>query len=216
MVDCPVSYNQNMPDRTRELLKLTESLPEDEFSINYATREFTSDADADTYFDGLKARIADLSHWNDKSGLSTYELFDGNGNPIADTRIKIAQFIKITLSGSGKSDWVRVRDIAVSQDELVISVQPTYDPTEIPPQTGKISHFFSADATNNFCAFCEDTVVSMYVIGLNERQNTGHASGMIEAARNAAVANVGYYLGIQKAEWTKFCKHFLSDGHDAE
>jgi hypothetical protein len=50
----------------------------------------------------------------------------------------------------------------------------------------------------------------LYVIGLNERLNSGHTSGMIETVRNTAVANIGYYLGIQKAEWKKFCESFFA------
>jgi hypothetical protein len=203
-----------MSFRTRELLKQAEPLPKDEFSVNYATREFASDVDAREFFQRLKRRFVDVSQWNERSGLSSYELFDENGDPIGDARIKAKHFVKITLAGSGKSDWVRVLDIFEAEDELVITVQPTYDPTADPPDTGKISHFFTADARNNFCAFRHGNAVHMYVIGLNERQNTGHADGLIEAARNAAVANLGYYLGIQKAEWTKFCTHFLADGDE--
>ena len=35
------------------------------------------------------------------------------------------------------------------------------------------------------------------------------SSNPIEAARNIATANLGYYLGIQKAMWKDFCKNFL-------
>ena len=200
--------------RTRELLKQTESLPEDEFSVNCAEREFADSQSASDYFNELKQRFVDLSHWNENSGLSSYELFDRDGQPVSDQRIKPGLFLRITLTGSGKSDWVGVEDVYASPEELVITVSPIYDPTEKPQQTGTISHFFTAGATNNFCALHEGNKVSVCVIGLNERLNSGHTSGLIETVRNAAVANFGYYLGIQKAEWKKFCNSLLTDEAD--
>ena len=197
--------------RTRELLREGESLPEDHFSVNYGGREFTTEQEAAAYLVDLKKRLIDIKKWNQHAGLSTYELIDQNGVPV-ERPIAPGLFMRITLTASGKPDWVKVENVFESPDEMVITVKPTYDPTEDPPQTGKTSHFFTAAATNNFCAFREGNKVSLYVIGLNETLNSGHTSGLVETARNTMVANLGYYLGIQKAEWTKFCKSFLSDG----
>ena len=203
-----------MTSRTRELLQQTEDLPEDEFSITHADRDFSDRHSAEAFFKKLKRRLVDLANWNANAGLSSYELFDANGLPAEDQRLKKGCFLAITLHGSGKSDWVRVENIFESDDEIVITVSPTFDPTADPVETGKVSHFFSADATNNFCAFVENACASIYVIGLNERLNAGHASGTVEKLRNTIVANVGYYLGIQKAEWAKFCESFLSDAEE--
>jgi hypothetical protein len=52
-------------------------------------------------------------------------------------------------------------------------------------------------------------VVSIYVIGINERQNVSETGGVVESVRNAATANLGYYLGIQKGVWNEFCANFL-------
>lgn len=196
--------------RTRELLKEGGSLPEDHFSVNYGEREFENERDAAAYLDDLKKRLIDIKKWNQHAGLSTYELFDQNGAPV-ERPIAPGLFMRITLTGSGKADWVKIENVFESPYEIVIRVKPTYDPTEDSRQTGKTSHFFTAAATNNFCAFREGNKVSLYVIGLNETLNSGHTSGLIETARNTMVANLGYYLGIQKAEWTKFCESFLSD-----
>jgi hypothetical protein len=51
----------------------------------------------------------------------------------------------------------------------------------------------------------------MYVIGLNEITNTEKTGGLLESARNLATANLGHYLGVQKAAWTKFCENFLNN-----
>jgi hypothetical protein len=55
----------------------------------------------------------------------------------------------------------------------------------------------------------DDTSIALYVIGLNEKANVEESGNPAEAARNVAAANLGYYLGLQKAMWTEFCKNFL-------
>lgn len=207
-------YNRDMQFRTQELLQRGESLPADESSRNHAERSFPDDRASIEFFKRLKERLIDLTNWNHKSGLTAYEIFESSGEQSADKILRAGGFVRITLFGSGKYDWVKIEDIFDSEDELVITVRPTYDPTTKPQQTGKVSHFFISDSTNNFCAFRKGNTVYLYVIGLNEKQNTGHTSGPVETARNAVVANLGYYLGIQKAEWSKFCQSFLYDGEE--
>jgi len=203
-----------MSFRIQEILQQAENSATGESSISYSERIFSDGAGAGEVFIKLKGNLLDLSHWNHKSDLSSYRLFDSNGQTRGDQTIKLDAFIKITLAGSGKSDWVRVADIYNVENELVITVSPTYDPTAEPKQTGKTSHFFWNKSTNNFCAFREAERISLYVIGLNEKLNSDHTSGLVETVRNTAVAELGYYLGIQKAEWTKFCKSFLFDDEE--
>ena len=198
-----------MQYRTDGLLQRAKGLRTDESSVNFAERSFSDEPHAQQYFEQLRRDLLDISHWNRRSGLTTYDLFDSNGDKVHDVKITPGAFIKITLYGSGKPDWVRVDDVYDSDSETVITVRPTYDPTGKPQQTGKVSHFFTNDATNNFCALRREATVFVYVIGLNEKLNTGHTEGIVETARNAVVANVGHYLGIQSAEWTKFCNSFL-------
>ena len=97
---------------------------------------------------------------------------------------------------------------------MVVTVRPTYDPTDAPVDKSVVSHFFADSATNNFCTLLRGNTVGAYVIGIGERQNTSDTSGMLESVRNAAVANIGPYLGIQSAEWTKFCNSLLADDGD--
>lgn len=58
--------------------------------------------------------------------------------------------------------------------------------------------------------------VAFYVIGLNENPNTAFTDGLIETARNAAVANIGYYSGLQKKVWKEFCSNFLKTDDEKE
>ena len=198
-----------MSFRTKGLLKQAENSPTGESSINNAERTFSDEPAARAFFVELKLRLSNLNEWNDKSGMSTFEIFDDTGRQVNDPSLKVDRFLKIKLPGSGKSDWVRVENIQNSDNEMIITLRPTFDPTGEPRQTGKTSHFFTSEATNNFCAFLDWATVYLYVIGLDEKLNSDHTDGIIETVRNTAVAKLGHYLGVQKAEWTKFCNSFL-------
>jgi hypothetical protein len=90
-----------------------------------------------------------------------------------------------------------------------VTIKPSHDPTDKDSDKDATSHFFTSDATNNFCLEKRDAVVSFYVIGLSEKTNTDETENLVERARNVAVANIGSYFGIQKGEWKTFCRKFL-------
>jgi hypothetical protein len=140
--------------------------------------------------------------------MSTYALFDENGREINE--INVGDFIRISLKASGKYDWIRVIEVYDQPDEFVIIVKPTYDPTDAENDKTAVSHFFTDEATNNFCLLRKAATVAFYVIGLNEKQNTSETDSALETIRNVAV-NAATYLGMQKSEWEKFCHHFLED-----
>jgi hypothetical protein len=125
-------------------------------------------------------------------------------------------FIRISLYGAGKYDWVQVVSITDEPGEFIVTVKPSHDPTERPVNLDSISHFFGPEATNNFCVQKAEKTVAFYVIGLDEHQNTKFTDGLIESARNSAVANIGYYTGLQKGVWKEFCKNFLSTDEEKE
>jgi hypothetical protein len=200
-----------MPNQTETILKLAEQVAEGERSINYAEIELEDDAAAAQYFAELRERFVDLSYWNKYAGLSSYGLFDDAGVPATNRHIAVGLFLRIKLTGSGKADWVRIEEIHESTDELIITVRPTFDPTADTRDRDTTSHFFSSEATNNFCAVVDGRFVRIYVIGLNETLNSEETAGVVETVRNAAVANLGSYLGVQSGEWTKFCEGFLAE-----
>jgi hypothetical protein len=200
-----------MKFETERILDAAKTLPVDETSVSSAEREFESELEAERFFQVLKRRFLDLREWNKNAALSSFESYDEHGRRWDDTRIVDGIFLRIDLAGTGKPDWVRIERVQDSPDEVIISAKPTYDPTESPQETGKVSHFFTAAARNNFCIYRDKSKIHIYVIGTHETTNTGHTSGVVETVRNAAVANLGSYLGVQKAEWTKFCESFLSE-----
>lgn len=184
------------------------NLNEDESSTSSAGKKFSVEAEAEKVFSILKTKLLNIDEWNEHGGLSSYGLFDENGQPLIDKSLFVGVFIRISLKATGKYDWVRVIDIYEAADEFVITVKPTFDPTEEKPDKSRISHFFTDDSTNNFCLLKKAETVKFYVIGLNEKRNTSETENIVESVRNVAV-NLGSYLGIQKSEWEKFCRSFL-------
>ena len=181
-----------------------------ESSISFADQDLADEQEAARIFSLLRRRVLDIAGWNKHSLFSTYELFDENGGEIADGKIAVGVFIRIALKASGKYDWIRVINFSEDEKEFVITVKPTFDPTAEKTSEKVISHFFTDESTNNFCLFRKGKTVAFYIIGLDEKPNTGETGGALETVRNVAV-NIGTYLGIQKSEWEKFCRHFLSD-----
>lgn len=178
-------------------------------SIACAERRFASEVDAEKAFDTLRAKLFQIEKWNAHSGLTTYVLFDQAGNAAIGAQAKTGDFIKITLVGSGKSDWVKIMPIDEAPDEVIITVQPSHNPTEEVPDASVISHFFVSESTNNFCLQRSGSTINFCVVGLDEKTNTRDTNNILETARNAATANIGHYLGIQKSEWKLFCTNFL-------
>jgi hypothetical protein len=183
-------------------------------SVSFAKRNFTDEKQAAAFFPEVKVKLLNLENWNKNAGLSSFELFDENGTVKADKTIHKGDFNRISLKGSGKYDWVKIIDIYQGENEFVITVKPTYDPTGDNPDKTKVSHFFTREATNNFCLQKDDKSLALYVIGLGEKQNVSETENVIETTRNIAVANLGSYLGIQKGEWTTFCENFLSSENE--
>ncbi len=198
-----------MSNKTENLL-IQAKQNENPSSISSADKIFADEAQATQVFSTLKIKLQHISEWNNHSLMSSYAMFDENGSEIDEKKIYVGAFIRISLAASGKYDWIRVIDIYDAPDEFIITVKPTFDPTAADVDKSVISHFFTDESTNNFCLFNEGRKTAIYVIGLNEKENTTETDSTLETIRNAAV-NVATYLGMQNSEWEKFCHHFLED-----
>ena len=195
--------------KTDDLLKRTDE-KRSESSISVAEKIFGNGEDAKNVFTALKTLILQIDQWNAHSLLSTFALFDESGKQIEHGKLAVGLLIRIALSGSGKYDWIHIENIFEAADEFIITVKPCFDPTDENRNEKTISHFFTADSTNNFCICKKDKSVAFYVIGLGEKMNTNETDGTLETVRNVAV-NFGIYLGIQRSQWEKFSNHFLAD-----
>ena len=191
------------------LLKAANSSPTPNTSVNFAKRVFLDEEECRRFFETARANLFRIDEWSKNSSATNYALFEETGEESADPTISVDRFIRINLYGGGKYDWVRVISITEEPDEVILTVKPTFDPTQPPEDAAETSHFFGPEATNNFCLQRHEKTLAFYVIGLNENQNTAFTGGLIESARNAAVANIGYYTGLQKAVWKQFASNFL-------
>lgn len=193
-----------------EAARQAESPAEETSSVAAAARNFPNEAEAGISFSQLCKKLFRIEEWNSESGFSSFELFDKNGNSQPARVAADGDFIKITMPGSGKDDWVKIIEIYKTEDEAILTVQPARDPTEAKEAAKKItSHFFTGDSTNNFCLEKKNALIIFYVVGLNERTNTAETGGVLETVRNFATANIGSFLGIQKAQWQTFCENFI-------
>lgn len=179
-----------------------------ESSVSSAEKTFSDEPEAERFFSILKTKILHIDEWNEHAMLSEFWLFDETGQKRQSGILEVGTFLRISLKGSGKYDWVKIISIDEAVNEFIITVKPTFDPTADEPDKTVISHFFTDEATNNFCLSKDGRKISFYVIGLNEKRNTSETKNALETIRNVAV-NVAAYVGVQQGEWEKFCHSFL-------
>jgi hypothetical protein len=207
-----------MNSKIENLLKQaaeTHSPPNVTSSVTNASRVYPTIEEAESAFQNFKANLFLVEYWNKASEIASFAHYDQNGSEQPPHKpFVIGSMIKITLPGSGKDDWVKVLEISdMTPMEIVVTVQPSFDPTIADAQDKHTSHFFVDSSTNNFCLQRTDKKLSFYVIGIGEQTNTEDSAGVLETIRNVATSNVGYFLGIQKTQWQTFCENFIKDQH---
>ena len=179
-------------------------------SFASASRICETEAEAEELFERLEAKLFRIEQWDHESEISSFLLFGADGQAQPEKVAAVGDFIRITLPGSGKHDWVKIIKIHKSANETILTIQPSPDPTDKTTDSpNSTSHFFNSDSTNNFCLQRKGEKLNFYVIGLNEKTNTDETSSVIETVRNFATSNVGSYFGIQKTQWETFCRNFL-------
>lgn len=198
-----------MKYKTDELLERAR-LNKKHSSVSSAEQDFADEGKASEVFSTVKQILLSIGEWNEHAMLSSFLLFDRNGNEAAESDFSVGNFMRISLKGTMKYDWVKIVDIYEAENEFVLTVKPSFDPTEEKRDENVISHFFTDEAENNFCLVRKSHQIGLYVIGLGEKMNSSETDNSLETIRNAAV-NFGSYLGIQTSEWEKFCHHLLDD-----
>ena len=143
-------------------------------------------------------------------------MFDKNGDISERQTAVVGDVIRLSKLGSGRTDWVKIIEIIDEPGEAILTVKPSYDPTEKGPKGETNSYFFASDSTNSFCLEKTDAIVSFYVIGRSEGANPNKTGTFIQKARKLAVSKVAAYFEIQKGEWKTFCANFLrlTDGEN--
>ncbi len=186
----------------------TDSSSDEMSSTASASRAFPTRNEAEKKFQLLKEKLFRVEFWNSASEFSSFAHFDENGTAQPQKSVAVGNFIRMSLPGAGKFDWVKITEIYDAPDEIILTVQPSFDPTDKGEKTNT-SHFFAHTSTNNFCLQRQDKKLNFYVIGLDEKTNIDETGNLLETIRNVAASNIGYYFGIQKAQWQTFCENFL-------
>lgn len=198
-----------MKSKIESLLKLADSPAAQTSLVTSASRFFPTVNEATTFFQTLTEKLLHIEHWNKVSEISSFTHFDENGNARQPQNLAaVGSMVKVSLPGSGKDDWVKIIEIHDAPEEFVLTLQPSFDPTDKDNEK-YTSHFLVNTSTNNFCLQRKHAKINFYVIGLGEKTNTADSGGLIETARNFAASNIGYFFGIQKAQWQTFCENFL-------
>ena len=140
-----------MSGKIQNLIEQANRAGNNENSVNFAKRQFQNVEKAKSLFFELKKDLLKVEKWNQNSSLSGFEVFEENGNISQYNKILEGIFLRISLTGSGKDDWVKILEIYSDDDEFIITVQPTFDPTNKNRDKTVISHFFTSESTNNFC-----------------------------------------------------------------
>lgn len=183
-----------------------------------AIQHFPDAKSADAAFAAQKARLVDVNHWTDLSGVenATFGLVGSDGKP-ANRTAQVGDFVQIRLPGMPVYEWVQIEKIDTSADSLSIQVRPSYDPTKQPVTKDVTAHFFDPAATNTFSVEKRGNDVQVRVHGEDERANTGaHSGGTIMAARNRIVSEAAWGVqrpipgtttqvnGMQQHQWNVF------------
>ncbi len=197
-----------MSGKIENLLKRASKSSVADNSVTSSMRVLTTENEAESVFNRLKEKLFSIEKWNIESEITSFNLYSSNGAAQPNKTAVVGDFIKTVLPGSGKSDWVEIAKITDLPDEIILTVQPSRDPTDKGGEA-TVSHFFAADSTNNFCLQKNGLKINFYVIGLNEKSNTEDTGGIVETVRNFATANIGYFFGIQKVQWQTFCDNFI-------
>src|SRR5688572_2382771 len=130
------------------LLKAANSSPTPNTSVNFAKRVFLDEDECGRFFETTRASLFRIDEWSKNSSASDYTLFEETGEESGDPTISVGRFIRINLYGGGKYDWVRIISITEEPDEVILTVKPTFDPTQPPEDHAETSHFFGPEATN--------------------------------------------------------------------
>ena len=115
--------------RIQDLVNKAEAAKDDS-SVTSARVVLSDETAAQTAFNEYCRNLTDIRQWKESSTPSSYEAFDGRGEVVSNEPLAVGRFIRIAIAGSGKYDWVRVVSIDRYPDEMILSVSPTFDPTE--------------------------------------------------------------------------------------
>lgn len=156
-------------------------------------------------------RLKDVNKWEKVCGSEAthFALIGPEGKQVFRDAEE-GDYFRINIPGPGNKagdgyDWVRVEEIAFSQDGdeevFFIRVRPSEPPVN---NEAQVAHFFKDKATSTFMITRSGNTVSAGVHGRNEQPNTDAAS-ITDKVRNALVGTASM-LGFSLPQWKMLAK----------
>ena len=90
----------------------------------------------------MRPELFRVREWNEKATLTSFELFDEKGDISERQDAVVGDFIRLSMAGTGKNDWVKVIEIIDEAGEAILTIKPSYDPSENEQDKNTTSHFF--------------------------------------------------------------------------
>lgn len=156
----------------------------------------------------LKKRFLDVNHWKDYCGKGStdFKLYNDLGEALERVP-QVGDFVRVDIPRPGDRhaggfDWVRIVDLSaqfVKGDEIESQLM-ICRPSRMPGDTsGKISHFYSQEATSSFRIARGRDFIRVEIYGRNEIPNYSK-TGFINKIRNLIIT-LGGFAKVTKIQW---------------
>lgn len=178
-----------------------------------ASLSYPSEAEAFDKFKKLSEKLLQINNWNVYAKKNPTDFYLYNKETEKSAGAKLNDLVKIKMPAPGNKlgngfDWVTVHKLeSVDQTQIkafLLQMKPHSCPES---SSGKVAHFFKADATNNFILAKQDKIIQFSIHGRNEIPNTKKV-GLINSCRNFFVAGGGIFGG-SKVQWQDFADEFI-------
>jgi len=156
----------------------------------------------------LKKRFLDINHWKDYCGKGStgFKLYNGLGGAL-ERLPQVGDFVRINIPGPGDNraggfDWVQIVELNaqfIHGDEIesqLMICRPSRMPGD---SSGRISHFYSQEATSSFRIARGRDFIRVEIYGRNETPNYS-GRGFINKIRNFIIT-IGGFARLSKIQW---------------
>ncbi|MFD2966241.1 hypothetical protein [Sphingobacterium bambusae] len=158
-------------------------------------------------FTEARNRLLHINNWADlvAGASSTFYLLDKTGQEVSRIA-KEGDYVKIDIPGPGPAhgngfDWVTITKIDERLEELYVMLTLKPAPPPDKPDSGKVAHFFKANASTTLVVKVEDEKLTVIYAGRNEEINRENDRSL-DNIRNMFVG-LGAKLGLSHPQWEK-------------
>ena len=174
--------------------------------ISEATLELSSEEEAKSFFQEVRARLVDVNNWHKVAGTlsAKFQLVDKNGQEVFRP-VQKGDYFKIDIPGPGSKagegyDWVNVEEMKDANKPHVestgIRVRPTSNPLTA---NDDVAHFYSNESNSSFIVTREKNKIIATVSDTNTKPNK-ESHDLTDKLRDVAVG-MGALSAFSKIQW---------------